>query len=67
MWVMIPSLEPLVQSLAVAFTQPSFASHCHILLGWLMCLGTHTEYRVFQTAQADTPTPRAQRHPFDRF
>lgn len=67
MWAIIPSLEPLVQSLALAFTLPSFASHAHILLGWLMCLGSHTEYRVFQTAQADTPTPKTQRHPFDRF
>jgi DDE superfamily endonuclease len=67
MWVMIPSLESLVQTLAVVFTQPGFQSHCQVLLGWLMCLGSHTEFRVFRTAQADTPVLGCERHPFDRF
>jgi hypothetical protein len=67
MWTMIPSLDVLVQSLAVAFTQPSFQAQCQILLGWLMCLGSHSEYRVFETAQAEHEVSRAQRHPFDRF
>ena len=55
MWHMIPSLEPIVQALAPAFTQPSFATHCQLLLGWLMCLGSHTTYRVSQTIHADQP------------
>lgn len=67
MWVMISSLESLVQGLAVVFTQPGFQSHCQILLGWLMCLGSHTEYRVFQTTRANKPAAGNQRHPFDRF
>lgn len=67
MWTMIPSLEVLVQGFAVAFTQPSFQTHCQVLLAWLMCPGAHTEYRVFETLQADQEVSRAQRHSFDRF
>lgn len=67
MWHMIPSLEPIVQALAPAFTLPPFTSHCQLLLGWLMCLGTHTTYRVSQTIHADEPCPAAQRHAFDRY
>src|SRR5262249_38401572 len=59
--------DVLVQALAVAFTQPSFQSQCQVLLGWLMCPGPRTEYRVFETAQADLEVSRATRHPFDRF
>ena len=32
-----------------------------------MCLGSRTEYRVFQTIQADEEVSRKERHPFDRF
>ena len=42
-------MRELVQELAPAFTQPSFETQCLVLLGWLMCLGTHTQYRVFET------------------
>jgi hypothetical protein len=49
------------------FTQPSFQTHVEVLLGWVMCLSKRTEYRVFQTIQADTPISRKKRHPFDRF
>ena len=45
MWHMIPSLAPFVQALAPAFTQPSFATHCQLLLGWLMCLGARNTFR----------------------
>jgi DDE superfamily endonuclease len=67
MWHMIPSLQPLVQALAPAFTQPSFATHCQLLLGWVMCLGNHTTWRVSQTIHADDPASAAERHPFDRY
>ena len=43
MWVMIASLQAVVQDLAPAFTEPSFVTHCQLLLGWVMCLGRHTE------------------------
>src|SRR5262249_13446559 len=46
---------------------PSFATQCELLLGWVMCLGSHTQYRVAQAAHADEEVCRSQRHPFDRF
>lgn len=67
MFTSIPSLDPFLQSLLPAFTQPSFQTHVQILLGWIMCLGKRTEYGVFQTIRADTAVSRKKRHPFDRF
>jgi hypothetical protein len=67
MWTMIPTLNVLVQELAVVFTLPSFQTQYQLMLGWYMCLGARTEYRVFETLQADQEVSRAQRHPFDRF
>jgi hypothetical protein len=66
-WSIIPSLDSLLQGLAVAFTEPSFRTQCDVLLGWIMCLGKRTEYRVFQTIQASTVVSRLEHHPFDRF
>jgi hypothetical protein len=62
MWTMIGSLEPIVAVLQPAFTQPSFASSCHLLLAWVMCLGKHTLRRVGETAHPDNPPDHAQRH-----
>ena len=67
MFTSIPSLEPILQCLLPAFTQPSFRTHIEVLLGWVMCLSKRTEYGVFQTIQAETPLSRKERHPFDRF
>lgn len=67
MWEMIPGMEALVQGCAFAFTEPSLATFRQMLLGWIMCLGFRTEYRVFQTIQADEEVSRQERHPFDRF
>jgi hypothetical protein len=67
MWHMIASLDSIVQTLAPALTDPSFATQCQLLLGWLMCPGTHTAYRVGQTIQADAKVSNAERHPFDRY
>ena len=67
MFTSIPSLDPILQCLLPAFTQPSFQTHVELFLGWVMCLGKRTEYAVFQTIQADTPISRKERHPFDRF
>jgi DDE superfamily endonuclease len=66
-WSIIPSLDTLLQGFAVAFTEPSFQTHRDILLGWIMCIGQRTEYRVFQTIQASTVVSRVEHHPFDRF
>ena len=49
MWSVIPSMEWLLQGLSVVFTEPSFQTQCEVLLGWLLCLGRRTEFRVFET------------------
>lgn len=67
MWPIIPSLSAIMQPLATVFTEPTFQTQVAIFLGWVMCTGKRTEYRVFETIQADTPVSRAERHPFDRF
>jgi hypothetical protein len=67
MFTSIPSLDPILQCLLPAFTEPTFQTHIEVLLGWVMCLGKRTEFAVFQTIQADTPLSRKERHPFDRF
>lgn len=67
MWQIIPSLVPLLQDLAPVFTEPSFRTQEAVLLGWLMCLGRRTEYRVFEAIDASRVASRAGRHPFDRF
>lgn len=65
MWHMIPSLQPIVHFLAPAFTQPSFLSHCQLLLGWFMCLGMHRLCRVADSAQPQTLRDHCQRHGLD--
>jgi hypothetical protein len=67
MFTIIESLEPILQALSPAFTQPSFGTHLEVFLGWVMCLGRRTEYGVFRTIRADRPVSRRERHPFDRF
>jgi hypothetical protein len=67
MWTMIGSLEPLVAVLQPAFTQPSFATTCNLLLGWVMCLGKHTLRRVGQTAHAEVPPDHTRRHGLDTY
>ena len=58
MFTSIPSLDPVLQCLLPAFTEPSFQTHIEVLLGWVMCLGKRTEFGVFQAIQADTPLSR---------
>ncbi|HUG17513.1 MAG TPA: hypothetical protein VMM56_00950 [Planctomycetaceae bacterium] len=48
MWSVIPSMDGLLQGLMLAFTQPSFDTHQQLFLGWLMCFGRRTEFRVFE-------------------
>ena len=54
MWSIIPSLDALLQALAVAFTEPSFQIHRDLFLGWIMGIGKRTESRVFQTIHASS-------------
>src|SRR3984893_7567014 len=65
MWPMIPSLDAVVQAHAPAFTEPSFAIHCQLLLGWVLCLGTHRLCRVADTAQPEQLRDHSQRHGLD--
>jgi len=64
-WAMIPSLAPCVDTLAPAFTQPSFGSNCHLLLAWVMCLGKHTLCRVGNNDHPELPPDHSQRHGLD--
>src|SRR6266567_6697063 len=64
-WTMIASLACLVDELRPAFTQPSYATACELLLGWLMCLGRHTLLRVGQTAHPEVVPDHSGRHGLD--
>jgi hypothetical protein len=65
-WSVIPSLVPVVQGLSVVFTQPSFLTCQQVLLGWVMCLGRRTEFRVFEAIGGE-PVARGGDHGFHRF
>jgi hypothetical protein len=65
-WSVVPSLDNVLQGLFLVFTQPSLATHCEIFVGWLMCLGNRTEFRVFEAIRG-ARVSRRKRHPFDRF
>lgn len=67
MWAMIPSLQLCVDCLAPAFTQPSFASCCRLLLGWVMCLGRHSLLRVGRSADPSGTPDNSQRHGLDGY
>jgi hypothetical protein len=62
---MIPSLQSVVDVLAPAFTQPTFASGCRLLLAWVLCLGRHHLFRVAQTDDPRSLHDHSQRHGFD--
>lgn len=67
MWNMIGSLQPLVALLQPAFTQPSFATSCHFLLAWVMCLGKHTLRRVGDNSHLQIPPDHSRRHGLDPY
>src|SRR6516164_10834503 len=62
---MIGSLQPIVAVLQPAFTQPSFASSCQLLLAWVMCLGKHTLRRTAESARPDRLPDHSRRHGLD--
>lgn len=66
MWSVVPTLDVVLQGLAVVFTQPSFHTQREVFLGWVMCVGRRTEFRVFE-ALTGSRVSRNVRHPFDRF
>src|SRR5262245_39005020 len=64
---MIPSLRCCVDALAPAFTQPSFACNCRLLLAWVMCLGKHTIRRVAHNDHPRRPPDHSRRHGLDGY
>jgi hypothetical protein len=64
---MIPSLTAVVDWVAPAFTQPSFATACQLFLGWVMCLGKHTLFRVAHSAYPPPAPDQSRRHGLDAF
>jgi hypothetical protein len=66
-WDMIPSLGGCVDTLTPAFTQPSFASNCHLLLAWVMCLGKHSLLRVGENTRPQEPPDHSARHGLDSY
>src|SRR5215213_4868362 len=64
---MIPSLASCVDVLAPAFTQPSHATNCRLLLAWVMCLGKHTLCRVAHNDHPESPPDHSRRHDLDVF
>lgn len=66
MWSLVSTLDVVLQGLSVVFTQPSFQTHCEVFLGWVMCLGRRSEFRVFEAFEGKRVS-RRKRHPFDRF
>ncbi len=67
MWSMIPSLQPLVDVLAPAFTQPSFSCGCKLLLAWVLCLGRHRLGRVAESADPRCLPDHSRRHGLDTY
>ena len=67
MWTMIDSLQGVVDTLCGSYTQPSFRCASELLLGWIMCLGTHTLRRVAQSAQPQSVPDNSQRHHLDSY
>jgi hypothetical protein len=67
MWNMIASLQPFVEVLRPAFTDPSLITSEQLLLAWIMCLGRHTLLRVGRTAHPDILPDNTQRHGLDSY
>jgi len=65
MWQMLPSLAPFVQQFQDVFTAPSFQTHRLIVLGWIMCLGTRTLFRVFRSSSPSGLHDFSGPHGFD--
>jgi hypothetical protein len=65
MWTMITTLQPLVEELRPAFTQPTLAVGGDLLLAWIMCLGKHTLRRVGETCHPEVVPDHRQRHGLD--
>lgn len=65
MWNMIPSLVEIVAPFAPVFTQPSFHTHCDLILAWIMCLGSHNLRRVAYHRDPRRIPDHSHRHGLD--
>jgi hypothetical protein len=65
MWTILPSLQPFVEQFRDVFTASSYATNCAILLGWIMCLGRHTLFRVFLSSSPGELHDFSGRHGLD--
>jgi hypothetical protein len=59
-------MDPILQGLMLAFTEPSFVTFQEIFISWVMCLGRRTGLRVFETFDGKAVSLK-ERHPFDRY
>jgi hypothetical protein len=66
-WDMIPSLQSCVDCLGPAFTQPSSATSCRLLLAWVMCLGKHSLSRVGHNDHPQQPPDHSGPHGLDAY
>lgn len=67
MWTMIPSLAPIVETLAPTFTQPSAVTATQLLLAGVMCLGRHTLRRTAEHVHPDCLPDHSRRHGLDSY
>lgn len=67
MTTMLPSLAALVEDLRPVFSQPSFTTHCQLLLAWLLHLGKHTLFRTCGIINLQTQPDLSRRHAYDRY
>jgi len=65
MWPMLPSLQVLLEEFKPVFTNPSYVTHCQLVLCWVMCLGPRHLMRVFLSSPRDDLHDYAQRHGLD--
>jgi len=50
--IIASSFVPLLALFSDCFTAPSFATFCHVMNGWILCLGRHTVTGVLQASGA---------------
>jgi hypothetical protein len=67
MWTMILSLQPFVEELGPAFSQPSFGTAWELLLAWIMCPAHHTLCHVAECASPQSQPDHSRRHGFDAY
>jgi len=65
MWPIPPSLQVLLEEFHSVFTNPTYVTHCTLVLCWIMCLGPRNLMRVFLSSPRTGLHDYAQRHGLD--